>query len=185
MEQPISVLQAGKMLGVSHEAVRKAIASGRLVKCVVQVKGKNKILPSLIAKEWLRNTDQFQMVNEGGNRLAERVARGEVPAPGVEQEAPSAGAGAGPDLNQSKRIKAAYEARLAKLSFEEKSGKLVEVDGVRVEAFKIARTVRDSIMNIPERISAQLAAEVDPHKCYLMLSRELNEALEALTSNGA
>ena len=57
MEKPISVLQAGKMLGVSHEAVRKAIASGRLVKCVVKVNGFNKILPSLIASEWLKNTD--------------------------------------------------------------------------------------------------------------------------------
>ena len=181
-EQPISVLQAGKMLGVSHEAVRKAIKSGRLVKSVViDHAGKPKILPSLIAGEWLRNTDHTQMVNEGGNHLAERVSRGEVPV--SDGEAPSVGGG--PDLNQSKRIKAAYEARLAKLSFEEKSGRLVDADGVRVEAFKTARTVRDAIMNIPERLAAQLAAEKDAHACFLMLTKELNEALEALAKNGA
>ena len=85
-----------------------------------------------------------------------------------------------PDYNTSRAIREAYAARTARLEYEEMAGKLVDADKVRAEAFKLGRTVRDAILNIAERVAAQVAAEPDPHKCYVILTKELNDALSAL-----
>jgi len=60
----------------------------------------------------------------------------------------------------------------------------VEVARVQREAFTTARAVRDSLGNIPDRVSNQLAAESDPVVIHQTLSEEIRKALEALTNAG-
>jgi len=208
MTAPISVLAAGKMLGVSHTAVQKAISSGRLVDCVVYVRGMPKILPDKIAEEWVRNTDAVMSLAKGVNlslRMgvnqpprvphAQKPARTKALRP-VESDVPprrtardddgmESPARSGPDMNASRAVKSLYEARMAKIEFEEKAGTLVKADAVKVEAFKKARQVRDALLTMPERISGQLAAETDPHKCHQMLTAEITAALMELSESKA
>ncbi len=40
--------------------------------------------------------------------------------------------------------------------------------------------MRDALLNIPERISAQLAAEINPHNIHQLLKQELIQALQLL-----
>lgn len=61
-------------------------------------------------------------------------------------------------------------------------GELIEVAEVDKRAFALAHTLRDTIENIPSRISAILAAETDPHKVREILAQELSNALESLAS---
>ena len=48
-------------------------------------------------------------------------------------------------------------------------------------AFSKARIARDSLLNIPDRIAAVLAAEADQEKIHALLSSEIRQALEDLT----
>jgi hypothetical protein len=98
-------------------------------------------------------------------------------APGTEDPTASKG----PDLNTSKSVQALYAARTARLEYEQRAGKLVPVDAVKAEAFKTARTVRDAILNIPERLTPMLAAESEPAKIYALLVKEFTDALSALS----
>jgi hypothetical protein len=41
----------------------------------------------------------------------------------------------------------------------------------------VARIVRDSMLNIPDRVAAELAAETDPFKVQQRLSAEIRLAL--------
>jgi len=70
-----------------------------------------------------------------------------------------------------------YLARLAKIEFEERSGKLVSRDEVQVAAFNKFRTFRDGMLNIPDRVAAVLAAESDPARVHEILATEIRKAL--------
>ena len=72
-------------------------------------------------------------------------------------------------------------ARIAKLLFEEKIGKLVDADSVKLKSFETARTIRDYILNIPNRISSELASENDPVKIHALLTKELTDSLNELS----
>ncbi len=86
----------------------------------------------------------------------------------------------GQQYAKAKASKEAINARLAQLELQEKEGKLVAADDVKKEGFELARNLREQIFNIPNRISAILAAEPDPRKCFDILSAELRQAFETI-----
>ena len=84
-------------------------------------------------------------------------------------------------FSQARAKKEKYLAALRKLEYEQKSGQLISADEVEREYFNIARTVRDSLLNIPARIGAVLAAETNESKVFEILNEEITQALEALS----
>ena len=65
------------------------------------------------------------------------------------------------------------------------TAKLLSRDEVQVAAFTRGRTVRDNLLNIPDRLAATLAAETDVDRVHHMLSTEIRKALEELAgANG-
>lgn len=81
---------------------------------------------------------------------------------------------------KARTAREAYNAQLARLEYEERSGKLVNADEVKAEAFRLARTVRDAMMNIPDRVSAELAGEMDARNIHALLTDEIRKAMESL-----
>ena len=71
-----------------------------------------------------------------------------------------------------------YLARLAKIEFEERSGKLVSRDEVQIAAFNKFRTFRNALLNIPDRISASLAAENDNARVHQIITEEIRKVLQ-------
>lgn len=88
------------------------------------------------------------------------------------------------DYQQARMLSTLYEAKLKKLDYEKKAGKLVDADQVKKEQFKLARMVRDRILNIPNRISDQLSALTDSHAIHLFLTKEITDALQDLVDDG-
>ena len=78
-------------------------------------------------------------------------------------------------------MKEFYAARLAKLEFEEREGKLVNIDEINVQHFNRARRLRDRLLMIPRRLAAQLAAETDTRSVEEILDGAICEALEELS----
>ena len=60
-------------------------------------------------------------------------------------------------------------------------GELVSVEDVKVAAFNKARIIRDSLMNIPDRVASLLASIDDAHKIHEVLLQEIRIALEELS----
>ena len=76
-----------------------------------------------------------------------------------------------------------YKADNEQLKAEVLNAKLVDIETVQKAAFDLARTVRDGLGNIPDRIAPIIAAEADVHSVHVLISKEINQSLERL-SNG-
>jgi hypothetical protein len=64
-------------------------------------------------------------------------------------------------------------------------GELVAVEEVRAAAFNKARVVRDNLLNIPDRIAAQLASIDDERKVHEILLAEIRGVLQTLADTEA
>lgn len=73
-----------------------------------------------------------------------------------------------------------YKAGLAKIELDKASGAVVDTAVVQYAAFDTARRVRDSILNLPDRLAPLLAAESDVHTARTLLDTELRRALDEL-----
>jgi hypothetical protein len=92
-------------------------------------------------------------------------------------------AAGGPSYAQSRAVRELYTARLQKLEHDERIGKLVSVDQLKMEAFKVHRRVRDAILNIPDRRSPQLAVLTDPAEVHIYLLGEITAVLRQLSAD--
>lgn len=105
---------------------------------------------------------------------------------GVPEPLPPVGAGSAigpraPSLAQSKAVREAYMARLAKLDFEQKSGKLVSADEVKVRWFKRIRAAQTRVLGIPAACKSR-AADL-PLAVVAMIDSVCREALEDLAND--
>ncbi|MCC6860066.1 MAG: hypothetical protein IT158_15970 [Bryobacterales bacterium] len=138
---PLLSLRAyAKHRGVSLAAVQKAIQSGRITP-----DADGRIDSERADAEWGAKT-----------RPGQRRAR---PAPATRQE-PAEAPATGIDYFRARAIRESYLARLAKIEFEEKTGKLVSRDEVQVAGFTLGRTIRDHMMIIPDRVAAQIRSDL-------------------------
>jgi hypothetical protein len=165
----VSLRAYAKHRGVSLRAVQKAIQSGR-----IRPTPEGKLDPAQADADWERNTGP-----RAGRSIAVPSPPPRPPAQPSAAEPPRAElGGAGVlDYARARAIHEHYKARKAKLEYEEKLGKLLSRDEVTVAAFNRFRTFRDGMLNIPDRVAAQLAAETDPAKVHEVLRTEIRKAL--------
>lgn len=182
--------------GVSKVAVHKAIKSGRISKAVKDGKIDSEAADAL----WVHNTDQSKPLNSVTGTPKLRKASPDAPpmpaAGGREaaEEAPAAadaganGAqqvpGGGPSYVAARAFRESYLARLARLEFEEKSGKLIDADQVRVAAFNAARRARDMVLSLADRIAPLVAGEPDQFKCHEIIRGECFKICEDIKKYG-
>jgi hypothetical protein len=149
--------------GVALSAVQKAIKSRRIA-----VEPDERIESERADVQWERNTEQH------APPVAQR---------GQEEDDTSSFGGS--QYTKARAVREHYTARLAKLEFEERTGKLVPKDEVQVAAFNKFRQFRDHMLNIPDRVAAMVAAESDAARCYEIIAIEIRKALnEFADSNG-
>lgn len=148
----LSIRGYAKHRGVSDTAVRKAIESGR----ITAIDGK--IDPTVADRQWSMNTNPAQSAH-------------------VSEDARSSAS----SYHYSRAKKETYEALLKKLEYEEKSGKLVAIEKIEVEAFTAARYARDKLLGIPDRVAPALIGKTEIHEIRELLRKEILASLEHLT----
>ena len=84
------------------------------------------------------------------------------------------------NLYEAKSLHEQYKAGKAKLELEQTIEKLVLKTEVEDEAFKIARTVRDTFQALPERLASVLAEEGDEFTVHQILTKEINSCLKSI-----
>lgn len=164
----LSLRAYAKHRGVSLAAVQKAIRSGR----ITTTEG-GSIDRDRADAEWSAKTRPGQQ--RAATPAAAASATSLVEAPRGDS------LGGGLDYFRARAIRENYQARLAKIEYEERIGKLVNRDETQVAAFTRGRTVRDRMLNIPDRLAATLAAESDCDKVHQRLTEEIRKALDVLS----
>ena len=86
-----------------------------------------------------------------------------------------------PDLNESRARREHYQAELAKLQVSQQRRELISADEVKKEAFALGRSIRESLANLADRLSHQLAGETDPAVIHELISQEHRAALSELS----
>lgn len=163
--KPMSYRAYARHRGVSPEAVSKAVKTGRIT-----TEPNGKIDPERADQEWDANTDPSRNAPRAP-KIHDNDEASRTPATGL------------PPYSQSRAIREAYEARLSKLDFEVKSGKLINADEVRVVAFNASRMARDKMMGLPDRVSSILAGISDGHEINKLLSAEIRLMCEELSKD--
>jgi phage terminase Nu1 subunit (DNA packaging protein) len=136
---------------VTRQAVHKAIREGR----ITLVRGR--LDQRLADREWIENS--------------------------VGDEPQGTENGAGPEvatLRQGRALWQLYRARLARLEFEEKSGRLVDAEEARVVAFEYGRRVHDQLSAIPARVAPALVSARTRAECERIVAAEIRRVLEEL-----
>lgn len=175
----IKLAEYAAQLNVVPQAVRKAIAEGR-IKDGATRQGRSWLIdPDVASREWGKNTapqyQQSEAIKAGRQR---QMAAAAAAAGGAPANIPS--------MAQGQAIKTAYQAKLLQLEFEERSGKLVSAEEMRRQRFDSGRQVRDAVLRIgPQMIGeiAKAAGGLSPDQraeVLLVIQRYLVGALEAL-----
>ena len=89
----------------------------------------------------------------------------------------------GLDYQKSRALNEHYKAALNKIEYEKAEGLLIEKEKAEKYFFDCARTVRDSVLNIPNRVADQLSVMKDRNEIEKLLKKELTNSLESI-SNG-
>lgn len=71
-------------------------------------------------------------------------------------------------------------ARKAEVVAAVAEGRVIEYDKVKIAWRDIAVKVRKAVLSIADRIAPMIAAEHDPHRCHLLLTKEFKHALRNL-----
>lgn len=172
--------RARELPGGSHTAVRKAIASGRLVESLREVAGAVLIDPDVADQEWDQNTAAAKVREPSGGRPP---AQGELfEAPPAPAEPTGPGARAGRTMRDAQALQAVYRAKLLRLELERRQGELVDAQTVEDEAFRRARGVRERLLQLPARVAPMVAPLSEVGEIRSIVESEVLEALEALTA---
>lgn len=163
--------------GHSRSTVERALREGR-----IERNADGRIDPTVADQQWTERTDALKQsrtkhrTGDGSSETAARTPERRRPA-----DTPSGPSPSVPSLAQSRAIREAYRAKLARIEYEEKAGNLVSLAEVKATSFRQARVVRDRLLAVSDRLSAPLAAETDPRKVMQMLEEEILQALEELS----
>lgn len=146
--------------GVSAAAVTIAVNDGR---CPVEldIKGRKRIDSEKADHQWVSGGTAGQPAGTKRN-----------------PDMPEPKANGGSTIIQSRTVKEAYAARMAKLDYEERIGKTIDADKVKEDSFKAARIVRDNMLNIPDRLAAELAGETNQFTIHKKLTDEIKKAIQ-------
>lgn len=163
----ITYVDLAKIKNVSKSAVSQRKAKGIFKQALVKTEnGKDFLDKDLALKAW---DGVFVAVNEVKDTKQE-----------LKQKIDSLPADSIPDFAESKAKREFYLAELAKLDVEEKKKQLVSVDEIKKSSFAKARSIREALTNLADRLSHQLAGEDDATVIHNLLSTEHREALENL-----
>lgn len=171
----MSLRAYAKHRGVSPSAVVKAVSTGRIHK-----EADGSINAAKADTQWGQHTRQAQASAPSPRRPVAGAVSQALGAPsGAADEARSV------DYHKARAVRETYAARLAKLEFEERTGKLLNADEVKVKYFNLARLLRDRIQQIPRKVAPNIVAAVvaqpDQRVVEDLLMEAIREALEELS----
>jgi hypothetical protein len=163
----MTVTQYAAHRGCRLRAVQHAIEAGRIA-----VDSNNQVDPQVADAEWEENT-AHAMARPGPRLLAATGGSRHEPVTLSSTEAVP-----GMPFSEARALREVVEVQQKQLELDVRRGLLVRKDWVEAAAFKFYRRLRDALLNIPSRLSGQLAAENDEAKVLEILEAEFQQVFE-------
>lgn len=181
----LSIQDYARARGKSRTGIYKAIREGRIRESVERNDAGKLVLDAELADiELARNSDPAMLRDPDAIRAGLEANRDptagplfkDEPVPAKKEPEPKSAA----SMAGSRAAIAAYDARLRRLDYEERIGRLISADAVKVEIFRTNRMVRDSLLTIPDRVAPVLSAETSAEKIRAILTKEITAVLRDL-----
>ena len=164
MDGYVTVEAFAKMRGLSKVRMYEIVKTGRLDHAIVKDRlGKMNVNPE--------KANEIMDVPT----VKEQMAKVKAEASEVPEDAKSAQA-----YTRARTGNEVLKYQMAQIELEQLKGSLIEVSKVRKDNFLLARILRDQLLSIPERISAQLVGMMDEREIYRLLKDQITEALKAM-----
>jgi hypothetical protein len=178
----ISISEAARNVGINKSTLSRQVKSG----AIRSYDGLVRL--SEVLEDRANNIDASIWANRGKARAPDALhATPLALAPlhatpeddGDDDEAEVVIDGGSMPLGKAKALKETYLARLRRLEFEVKSGRLVDADAAKKAVFDLSRQDRDSWANWPSRVAPLIAAElgVDLVNLAVILEKHVREQL--------
>lgn len=179
--------------GGSHTAVGKAIDTGR-----ISILADGTIDPAQADAQWSASTDAAlqrspEAQRAGVDRARETIAADErkpLPASAVQAVNEGAaegaesfgGGGGGVTYNKARAAEMAIRAQRSAILLKRLRGEVVDRQAAKQHVFDLARKERDHWLQLPARVAAMLASEleVDAHAMEIALDRVIRDHLALL-----
>jgi len=161
----ISLAELAMLKNVSRAAVTKKIKSGKLEGAVVNHNGKKKVNKEEAFRLWDLQAPPSK------DTTVKKQLKQEINAKSIEEI---------PNYGESKAKREHFLAELARLDVEQKKNELILVSDITKSSFEVGRAIRESLFNLADRLSNQIAGETDPQIIHKLLTEEHRVALEQL-----
>lgn len=175
--------EAAGLPGGTREAVRKAVAEGRITLI------NNRLHPRLADEEWEQNTRARVSPQAAAGPAASESS--DLVQQAAKQEAPVAPppvAAPVPPVhdtgyNAARARREAAEADLAEMDARKARGELVAWEDVARGGFEVGRDLRDTMASAENALAAELAAEANADRCAEILRRHHRAVCEVLVKS--
>lgn len=200
-----SIRELARRVGVSDTAIHKARKDGRIPPHMFGVKPSGRVYVLDLGEAEALARSVLSLSHGAGKRRADKAAAApQAPtrakpapkparAPEPQDSAPQAPPAPPPAQEEAaaepmnpgayqkaRAMREVYQAKLNKLKYDQESGALVSRDEMKAALFAAGRQLRDSLEQMPARLSPQLASEDDQHVISMMLAEEIKQALQEL-----
>jgi len=167
----LSVPAFATLVGVSRQRILKAIETGVLSNSITIDKSTKRKLYKVHEKKGLKEWEAH--IDPAKKR--DNTKQAEARELNNKENEPSA-------YQKSKAAREFFNAKIARLNYEERAGTLVDAEHVKKESFRVGRRVRDSMLGLPERLAAELANMTNPREISVYLKEQIAGALKDLDS---
>lgn len=196
--EKISQREYARRLGVSNEAVRKAIAAGKISKGWDKVN--EKIIWEKANEEWGNIHKQANAESEAAEAEARKRVQSYSPPPaprGKRQDPEDTEEDALSELNEfaltvasdapfaeALRVEKVAKARQEVIKLRELQGSLVNKSEVYKQLFGFGQSVRQAALAVPDRCIDEVIAQPTRAEAHQIMTKYLHEALEKLSDPG-
>ena len=189
LNRQMSVKQYAEHRGCGDRAVSVALQRGRISR-----NAEGWIDPVQADIDWEKNTNpRMSAANKRNGAIGQEMRRKREQQPPTESAAEMPTPPPGPvllsqhseeidRLHRARAVRERYAALNVKLDYEERSGQLINRREVESTTEMHAKLLQDQILAVPDRISAQLAAESDAAVVHSILDAELRLVLERVAA---
>ena len=166
----ITFAELAKLKNVSRAAVTKKKKTGLLDSAIVNHNGRELVNKEMAMDLWNKNTDPSRQALTVATPTKQELKK-KVEATPDDQI---------PDFNVSRARKEYYLSELAKIQVAQQKKELMPVSEIKKSSFQLGRSIRESLANLADRLSNQIAGETNAQAIHKLLTEEHREALEQL-----